>query len=311
MKFANRQISLSTCWNGHRHTEGRELAQEARELGFEWIEVSHGTKISLLPGLLDAVAAGEIRVSSLHNFCPAPVEVIMDAPDAYEFTSSRGSEQYRAINLTKKTIEMATRFGADRVVVHMGSVPMPSITKQLEDLALAGQLYSKKFTELKLRLVEEREKASPAYLDRIRAALEELLPECEKFGVSLGIETRSHYEQLPSQREMLVLMEEYKDSPWVGAWHDFGHVQRQANLALVDHAQYIEQIGPHLIGCHVHDVGWPQKDHRPPLSTGGVDLVNLLKFVPPTVPLIWEVSPGNRREHVADACQKWRRIFPA
>jgi len=68
---------------------GSEVAQEARALGFEFIEISHGTKVSLLPGLMKAFDAGIIRVSSLHNFCPSPVEVLIDAPDAYEFTSHR------------------------------------------------------------------------------------------------------------------------------------------------------------------------------------------------------------------------------
>ena len=47
------------------------MLREIRELGFEHVELSHGTRISLLPGILEAVDAGEIRVSSLHNFCPS------------------------------------------------------------------------------------------------------------------------------------------------------------------------------------------------------------------------------------------------
>lgn len=299
-------VSLSTCWNSHRHTEGRELALEARELGFEWIEVSHGTKISLLPGLLDAVNAGEIKVSSLHNFCPPPVEVTMDAPDVYEFTSDKAWERQRAISLTKKTIEMAPRFGTDRVVIHLGSSRVKSITTELEAMAIAGKLYSRDYSELKLKLVEQREKASALALDRVHAALKELIPVCEKEGVRLGMETRSHYEQIPNQREMLKLLEEYKDCPWIGAWHDFGHVQRQANLALLDHQLYLSQIAPHLIGCHVHDVQWPKKDHRAPLSTGGVALRELVALVPAQVPLIWELSPGNRRQDVREAIQRWQ-----
>ena len=304
-------LSLSTCWNSHRHTEGRELAQEARELGFEWIEVSHGTKISLLPGLLAAVAAGEIRVSSLHNFCPPPVEVTLDAPDVYEFTSDKAWERERAILLTKKTLAMAGRFGTDRVVVHLGCARVPSLTQKLEAMALAGQLYSREYTDLKLKLVALREAASALALDRVRAALAELLPVCETERVRLGIETRSHYEQIPNQREMQTLLEEYKDCPWIGSWHDFGHVQRQANLALLDHQIYLSEIAPRLIGCHVHDVRWPMKDHRAPLSTGSVAFETLLPLIPPGVPLVWELSPGNRREDVVEALRRWREKFLA
>lgn len=306
MSDASSILSLSTCWNSHRHTEGRALALEARELGFEWIEVSHGTKISLLPGLLDAVKAGEIKVSSLHNFCPPPVEVTMDAPDVYEFTSDKLWERQRAISLTKKTIEMAPRFGTDRVVIHLGSARLRSFTNKLEAMAVGGQLYSRDYSDLKLKLVAQRDQASAVALDRVRAALKELLPVCEKEGVRLGMETRSHYEQIPSQREMLLLLEEYKECPWIGSWHDFGHVQRQANLALLDHALYLSQIAPRLIGCHVHDVQWPMKDHRAPLSTGGVALPELMALVPAGVPLIWELSPGNRRQDVKNAIERWR-----
>lgn len=303
-------LSLSTSWLSPRHSEGREIAQEARELGFEYIEVSHGTKITQLPGLLDAVNAGEIKISSLHNFCPAPVEVMIDAPDAFEFTSPRAWERERAISLTKKTIEMATRFGTDLVVIHIGSVPMKYITDALEAIVSAGGLYSRKFTELKLKLVAAREKASREHLDRVRAALGQLLPECEKHRVRLGIETRSHYEQIPNQREMAVLLQEYRDCPWIGSWHDFGHVQRQANLALLDHEIYLREIAPHLLGCHVHDVQWPARDHRTPLSAGGVAFEKLLPLVQRTVPLIWELAPSQKREQIIEALAAWKTAFP-
>lgn len=94
-------LALSTCWNNHRFSDGMDLAKEIRAMGFEWIEISHGTKVSLLPGLLNAYQQGIIRVTSLHNFCPSPVEVMMDAPDVYEFTSHRAPERDQALSLTK------------------------------------------------------------------------------------------------------------------------------------------------------------------------------------------------------------------
>ena len=56
--------SLSTCWNAHRHSDGRSLLREIRELGFDYAELSHNTRISLLPGILDGVDSGEMRISS-------------------------------------------------------------------------------------------------------------------------------------------------------------------------------------------------------------------------------------------------------
>jgi sugar phosphate isomerase/epimerase len=302
-------LSLSTCWNSHRHEEGEKIAHEARTLGFEWIELSHGLKVSHLPGLFRAVAEGLIKVSSVHNFCPSPLEVTMDAPDAYEYTSHREEDRIRALDLTEKTMDTAARVGASRLVVHLGSVPMKNYTDVLEDFVHAGHIYSRDYTKAKLEFVAQREKASQFYLDRARAALDELLPMCAQYRVALCVETRSHYEQVPDEREMLQLMDAYRESPWLGFWHDFGHVQRKANLGLLDHAELLAAIAPRLFGCHVHDVEWPAKDHRVPLTAGGVNFDTLLPLVPQNIPLVWELSPGQRYAHVMERAAEWRQKY--
>lgn len=302
-------LSLSTCWNSHRHEAGEHIAHDARRLGFKYMELSHGLKVSHLPGLMSAVNDGVIKISSVHNFCPSPVEVMMDAPDAYEFTSHRESDRIRALNLTETTIETAARFGAPRVVLHLGSVPMKNHTHKLEALIHAGHIYSREYTAAKLDFVTRRSQASQFYLDRARAALDELLPFAERHRVALCVETRSHYEQVPDESEMRLLMEAYGDCPWLGFWHDFGHVQRKANLGLLDHAECLAAMAPRLLGCHVHDVAWPAKDHRVPLAAGSVDFDKLLPLVPENIPLVWELSPGQKRTHVADRLAEWKARF--
>ncbi len=302
-------LSLSSCWNSHRHEAGEHIAHDARRLGFDYMELSHGLKVSHLPGLLNAVKHSVIKISSVHNFCPSPVEVIMDAPDAYEFTSHRESDRIRALNLTEVTIETAARIGAPRVVLHLGSVPIKSYTHKLEALVHAGQIYSREYTAAKIDFVTRRTKASQFYLDRARAALDELLPFAERHQVALCVETRSHYEQVPNESEMQVLMDAYRDCPWLGFWHDFGHVQRKANLGLLNHAESLSAIAPRLLGCHVHDVAWPAKDHRVPLSTGGVDFDKLLPLIPKNIPLVWELSPRQKRSGVIERLAEWKMRF--
>ena len=59
--------SLSTCWNSHRHTCGREMLNEIRALGFEYAELSHGIRLGLLPGIIESVEAGEIKAKGGRN----------------------------------------------------------------------------------------------------------------------------------------------------------------------------------------------------------------------------------------------------
>src|SRR5580765_3157182 len=110
--------SLSTCWNSHRHTDGRAMLREIRELGFEFAELSHGTRISLLPGILEAVDAGEIKVSSLHNFRPLPMGVTHSAPNLYQFSADRQREREMSERYTLKSLEFAVRVKAPVLVLH-------------------------------------------------------------------------------------------------------------------------------------------------------------------------------------------------
>lgn len=304
-------LSLSSCWNSHRFTEVEPYLEEVHRLGFEYIELSHGLNVTLLPGIIEQVDQGNIKVSSVHNFCPSPVEVQIDAPDAFEFTSDYAEDRERAIKLTSRTIELAARVQAPRVVIHLGNVGIPKFTEKLEELTLAGKIYSREYIKHKLEFVTERQKSASVYLDRAKAALDALIPQCEQQGVVLGIETRSHFEQVPSEKEMLHLLDQYQDCPWIGFWHDFGHVQRKANLGFLNHEELLRAIAPRLLGCHVHDVSWPHRDHQVPLTTNGVDFDLLMPIVPAGIPLVWELGRGQRVSVVEQQVPLWKEKFGA
>src|SRR5215813_5924408 len=106
-------ISFSTCWNSGRHTAGDEMLREIKtKLGFDWIELGHGIRLSLVPGIQQIFDAGEVRFSSLHNFCPLPVDVMTASPDCYQFSGASADERERAVKQTFQTIDFAERLGA-------------------------------------------------------------------------------------------------------------------------------------------------------------------------------------------------------
>src|SRR6476660_6357524 len=149
--------SFSTCWNSHRHSDGRALLREIRELGFEYAELSHGTRISLLPGILEAVDAGEIKISSLHNFCPLPMGVDRPAPNIFKFTADNPRERENAYKHTIKTLDTAVRVKAQLVFLHMGSIEMRDYTDTLIDLVSAGKKDTPKYQKLVEEVSAKRE----------------------------------------------------------------------------------------------------------------------------------------------------------
>lgn len=304
-------LSFSSCWNNSRHSEGDEMVDEIVKLGFDNIELSHGMTISKLPGIQKAYQEGKFRCSGVHNYFPSPVEVMIDAPDAYEFSSHRPHERARAMEMTLRTMELAAEFNAKYVVMHMGSVPMPTkkwtrkLTKMLKD----GHQLEQSYAKHKLKFVKKREKIAPLYYQRAIEALEQLSEKAAELKIPLAIESRSKYEDVPNESEMLRLQHHFKDNPWVGYWHDFGHVQLKHNLGFLDHAQWLEKMAPYLIGCHVHDVYWPDRDHRVPL-TGELEFDKLLRYVDPSLPLVWELSPTRKTSQIKEALEVWKAKFP-
>src|SRR5437588_12232831 len=97
--------SLSSCWNSNRHTDGAAMLREIRDMGFEYAELSHGVRISLLPGILQAVDAGEIKISSRHNFCPLPMGVEHAGPNIFKLTEENPHDGKNAFNPTLKPME--------------------------------------------------------------------------------------------------------------------------------------------------------------------------------------------------------------
>ena len=304
-------LSFSTCWNNSRHSDGDEMIDEILELGFDTIELSHGMTISKLPGIKKAYQEGKFRCSGVHNYFPSPVEVMIDAPDAYEFTSHRPHERARAMDLTMRTLELAAEFKAKYLVMHMGSVPMPASkwSNRLTSMCKEGKQLELSFAKAKLNFVRKREKISPLYYQRAIEALEQLSEKAAELKIQLAVESRSHYEDVPSENEMIRLQEHFKDNPWIGYWHDFGHVQLKHNLGLLDHDQWLAKMAPFLIGCHVHDVYWPDRDHRVPL-TGELDFKKLLRHIDPSKPFVWELSRSREAEQIKEALQVWKIAFP-
>jgi len=304
-------LAFSTCWNNARHTDGEAMIDEILDLGFSTLELSHGMTVTKLPGIQRAFDAGKFKCVGVHNYFPSPTEVMIDAPDAYEFSSDNPTERNRAFKETLKTLEMAERFQAEYVVLHMGSVPtMPhkKWTGALTNRLAAGEQLTDQYADDKLECVKKREKAGPKYFQRAIKTLEALIKPAQKAGVVLAVESRSKYEDVPDEREMLALQQHFKDCPQIGYWHDFGHVGLKHNLGLLDHAEWLKKMEPYLIGAHLHDVQWPKRDHRVPF-TGSLPYDDLLKYFKPNMPFTWELSPTRETEQIRQASTVWRRKY--
>jgi len=300
-------ISFSTCWNSGRHTAGDDMLREIKDLGFDRIELGHGIRISLMPGIQKMFDAGEVEFTSLHNFCPLPVEIMQASPDCYKFSAAYSKERERAIKQTFQTIDFAERLGAPFVVLHCGEIEMNPITDELIVLAKRGEIFSRKYVRMKLKAVQTREAAAPPYLERVKDALRQIAEYAAKKNIRLGVEGRRGYEEIPSERELPSLLDEL-NSPQLGYWHDMGHIQIKENLGFLSHWDWLSTMGPRAFGCHMQDCIWPAQDHQPPFA-GMVDLEKLVPLLPPNCLFVWEMSPRKTAEEIRRSVASWKERF--
>jgi sugar phosphate isomerase/epimerase len=282
--------SLSTCWNSDRHTDGRAMLREIRDLGFEYAELSHGIRISLVPGIMDAVKAGEIKISSLHNFCPLPMGVTKAAPNLYEFSADQPRERELAIKHTLKTFDFATHVNASVVVLHLGSIEVKDYTGKLSEMLERGEKNSPKFLKLRDEAAAALKAKKARYVKHTNDTLAQLLPEAEKRGLKLGCENRQGLEEIPLEADFVEFLRHF-DSPNVIYWHDCGHAQIKENLGFIHHVTHLESVASRLGGFHVHDVQFPTRDHCAP-GKGMIDFTALKPFVKPEHIKVFELGPS-------------------
>lgn len=281
--------------------------REILDMGFDTIELGHGLKSPVVQEILEAKSKLKFKVSSLHNFCPLPPEIMVDQPDCYEFTSHRESDRERAMRLSLQTIDMAERFEAPNVVIHSGRIRTLKLTEHLRDLVEDGKFLSKEFARAKLEAVQKREAVSEVYIRRALDCLIEIADYASKKGIRIGIENREHYEAMPSEREFSNFLQRL-DAANAGYWHDFGHAQIKHNLALFNHGEWLDSIGSKGIGCHVHDVKGPFNDHNAPF-TGEINFGELVPKLPNAKVFVFEIHPRVPREEIITARQRWLTLF--
>ncbi len=266
------------------------MLREIRSLGFEYAELSHGIRLSLLPGVIEGVEAGDIKISTLHNFCPLPIGVRHAAPNLFKFSALDARERENAYKHTLKTLETAERLKAELVVLHLGALDIKDYTDRLLELVEKGEANSPKFEKLCQEVIEKREQKKERHSEFAHEMLRRLEGQARARGLKLGIENREALEEIPFETDFTLFFREFT-SPVIRYWHDTGHAQIKHNLGFIDHAMHLETMSPFLHGFHVHDVIFPGGDHAAP-GTGMIDFASLKPFVRPEHIKVLELGPG-------------------
>lgn len=299
-------ISLSSCWLSSRHTDGYEMLKEIADLGFSHAELSHGIRVTLVPGILKAVEEGFIKISSTHNFCPLPPGVSSPAPNLYQPSSPADSERSLWRRHTIASLEFAQRVGSKVLVTHLGSVffflmdPARRVEAMEDSLEFKDMRENAEFQEEISSLLGKLRKAAPKHYARIQDCLADVTAKAQEMGVKFGCENREGLLELPLDEHMDAFLASVDDLAICGGWHDTGHACIKHCEGVIDHDQFLEKNGARLLGFHLHDVSAEGKDHQP-IGTGLVNWKMVRKHIRPEHLLTIELSPKLTKEQVLES----------
>lgn len=265
------------------------MLEEVRALGFEYAELGHNTRLSLLPGIQQAVDRRVIKISSLHNFCPLPIGVNGMAPDYYLPSGPDDRERDLAVRHTLRTLDCAAAVKAKVVVLHLGRVSMrwPNYPRKLIGMYADNRAQTPEFERLRLKTLAARERKRRKYFDQVCRALDRIIPRVRELGLKLGMETRMGIEEIPTEDEADGLIRCYGDDV-LAYWFDNAHGQIKENMGLLRQEAVLERFRGRTAGMHLQDITPPLYDHLPP-GSGEYAFERLAPFVTDDMILSWEI----------------------
>ncbi len=271
------------------------MLREIADLGFEKVELSHGIRITLVPGILKAVEEGVIRVGSVHNFCPLPMGVMQAAPNFFQPSSEDSREREQWLRQTKRSIDFAAQVGASLLVCHLGSVRylwlmpdrhMASYLRRRPDAVSAGDPAYRALVEKALHKFRKR---MVPYWRNTQEGVLSVLDYAEEKGIRLGLENRERFEELPVDADFPEFLAGLPAHSPAGYWHDAGHAHLKEGMGLLDHRRQLENNAGRLLGFHLHDVA-DGHDHQA-IGTGSIDFGMVAGFFKPEHLFVIELSP--------------------
>jgi sugar phosphate isomerase/epimerase len=286
------------------------------DLGFEQVELSHGVRIVLVPGILKAVEEGVIKVGSTHNFCPLPIGVVQAAPNLFEPSATDHKEHEQWVRHTKRSIDFAAQVRARVVVCHLGSVsffwssPERKLKRYLRDKPGAGRDGDPKYAALVGKALEKLRKRMKPFWAQTRASVLEVFDYAAVKGVKLGFENREKFEELPLDADYADFVAGLPEGNPAGYWHDTGHADIKQTMGLLDHRVHLTKNAPRLIGFHLHDVSASGQDHQP-IGSGQIDFKMVSEFWRPGQELILELSPRVKPEDVLRSKENLEALLAA
>jgi len=289
---ARYNIALSTMWGVEQDMPFQQTFEVGDHIGFTRFELNH--KIS--PTLYAAYDHNLFYIATVHEPCPTEFTYDILKSEDIAISSLDQTKRKQSLEMVKRSIDLAIKLGSRSVVIHPGAIVCDkSRDYHLRKLFQAGQRFTPGYQVLLEETIADRKVHIQPYLDMVIDSLHELIRFTCGSGVSLGLENRYRYYDIPLPDEMALLLDLCRED-WFGFQYDVGHAQTLGVLGLVDHYEWLKRFSDRMIGVHLHDV-CGIIDHQVP-GMGDVDFSRIAPYIPIHAQRTLEIGPQFRPDQI-------------
>ncbi len=294
--------SLSTMWAIGRFARMADFVRAAHRFGFAAVELNHQVTSEMLAEFVALYERGAVRISSVHDPCPRP-DGLGSAP---QLSSTDEAKRRRAVDLARRTLDLAQRVGARAVIIHAGRVDVDlALERRLRELFPRRREQPATYREALRQMAEARESLRGPHSEAALRSLLAIQDHARALGLHIGLENRYHYYELPLADELARLLD-ILDPAVVGYWHDTGHAQVLADVGYGRQEDWLTRFGARLVGIHLHEVDGLQ-DHLA-VRGRGVDFAAIRRYVPDDAIRVCEFAYFNEPGEVAAAVAYLSRL---
>jgi sugar phosphate isomerase/epimerase len=205
-------------------------------------------------------------------------------------------EHYQWVRNTKRSLDFAAQVHARVLVCHLGSVkyflfnPANRLERYLDKHPDAALAEDKRYQAMLAKSLSKLRARKGRYWERAQSSVKGILDFAAQRGVSLGIENREKFCELPLDADFPEFLSSLPDGARAGYWHDCGHAYLKSRLGLLNHREHLEKNAGRLIGFHLHDVNAEGQDHQA-VGSGKIDFKMVSEFWRPHHLLTLELGP--------------------
>ncbi len=272
-------LAISTAWNYRPGSDMRKLLLGIKETGLKALELGYKITVPELAEIIPALPELELKVSSVHNFCPLPDDhpSPRHPSNHYRLTSLDESERKLAVRWTKEAVNTAVKVGAPVVIIHAGTVEMPDdLSEKLFKMYKVSDQGWGAFSDVRQRFIKERKAMRGPYMEAVKKSLEDVLTYAQSHNIKIGLETRYYPTEIPNDEEIGELLGQFHEQGlWY--WHDVGHAEANDRLGIYNHLECLQRYSNMLIGFHLHGVKI-LRDHNAPFE-GDFDIRSVYPFI--------------------------------